>query len=161
MTDSYPAPPPPLPGQGPGPAHQLAGWWSRVGATIIDVLPIVLVAIVMTALFGDNDTSSNSASFQLSGLPFVIYLLLALAWIAYNFGVLQGGTGQSVGKKVLGTRLVAATTGEPIGFGMSFGRYFVHILDGIPCYLGYLWPLWDKENRTFADMILGTRVVKA
>jgi len=29
------------------------------------------------------------------------------------------------------------------------------------CYLGYLWPLWDAENRTFTDMILNTRVYKA
>ena len=35
------------------------------------------------------------------------------------------------------------------------------MIDGIPCYLGYLWPLWDKENRTLTDMILDTRVYKA
>jgi hypothetical protein len=44
---------------------------------------------------------------------------------------------------------------------LSVGRYFVHIVDAIPCYLGYLWPLWDSENRTFTDMILNTRVYKA
>jgi hypothetical protein len=54
-----------------------------------------------------------------------------------------------------------AGTTEPLGTGLSIGRQFVHILDSLPCLIGYLWPLWDKENRTFADMILDTRVYKA
>jgi uncharacterized RDD family membrane protein YckC len=163
MSDPYPAAPPPFPGQGPGPAsaHQLAGWWSRVGASIVDAVPSLIVLVVLTALFGNNDTTSSSASFQLTGLPFVIYLLFALGWLVYNVGVLQGRSGQSLGKRLLGIRLVAATTGQPVGLGLLIARQFVHILDALPCYLGFLWPLWDRENRTFADMILDTRVVKA
>lgn len=160
MTDPYPTPPSsPDPGQGAGGTY--ASWLSRVGAVIIDALPTAIVFGVLTALFGDNETTSNSFSFQLSGLPFLVYVLFALAWMVYNVGILQGRTGQSVGKKVLGIKLVHAATGKPVGVGLSIGRYFVHILDSIPCGLGYLWPLWDKENRTFADMILDTRVVKA
>ncbi|MDF1705752.1 MAG: RDD family protein [Aeromicrobium sp.] len=53
-----------------------------------------------------------------------------------------------------------AQTGRPLGFGLSFARQIVHVVDAIPCYLGFLWPLWDRENRTFADMMLSTRVVK-
>ena len=49
---------------------------------------------------------------------------------------------------------------ETLGTGLSIGRTIAHIIDAIPCYLGYLWPLWDKENRTFTDMILDTRVYK-
>ncbi len=28
------------------------------------------------------------------------------------------------------------------------------------CYLGYLWPLWDKKKQTFADKIFGTYSIK-
>ena len=48
-----------------------------------------------------------------------------------------------------------------IGGGLTFARQLVHVLDALPCGLGYLWPLWDRENRTFADMIMSTRVFKA
>lgn len=41
---------------------------------------------------------------------------------------------------------------------MSFVRQIVHIVDALPCYIGYLWPIGDREKRTFADMILSTRV---
>jgi uncharacterized RDD family membrane protein YckC len=44
---------------------------------------------------------------------------------------------------------------------LAIGRSFVHIIDGIPCYLGYLWPLWDAKKQTFADKIMGTVVVNA
>jgi uncharacterized RDD family membrane protein YckC len=60
-----------------------------------------------------------------------------------------------------GTRLIHQQTGQPIGGGAGIGRAFVHILDGIPCYLGYLWPLWDAKKQTFADKIMSTVVVKA
>ncbi len=45
--------------------------------------------------------------------------------------------------------------------GAAIGRAFVHIVDSIPCDIGYLWPLWDSKNQTFADKIMGTVVVNA
>jgi uncharacterized RDD family membrane protein YckC len=141
------------------PTANYASWISRVGAYIIDVLPTVIVAAVLTALFGDNETTSSSASFQLNGWPALLLFVLSLGWIAFNWGHLQGTTGQTIGKKVVGIAVHGAD-GRPLGFGLSFARYFVHILDSLPCCAGYLWPLWDKENRTFADMVMSTRVVK-
>ena len=62
-------------------------------------------------------------------------------------------------KKIAGTRLILEATGAPPGGGLGVGRYFVHILDAIPCYVGFLWPLWDSKRQTFADKILKTVVV--
>lgn len=138
-----------------------AGWWSRVGAAIIDALPNTVLFALFTALFGESSTEDSSFTFQLSGLPFVIYLVLAIGWFVYNVVHLQGTTGQTVGKKMLGIAVYGAGTRQPIGRGMSFARQLVHIVDALPCYLGFLWPLWDKENRTFADMIMGSRVYRA
>ena len=44
----------------------------------------------------------------------------------------------------------------PIGFGMSIVRQIAHIVDGLVCYIGYLWPLWDAKRQTFADKIMTT-----
>ncbi len=52
-------------------------------------------------------------------------------------------------------------TTEPLGPGLTFVRQLAHILDGIPCLIGYLFPLWDKEKRTFADMVMNSRVYQA
>jgi uncharacterized RDD family membrane protein YckC len=88
-----------------------------------------------------------------------IVYLAAFAWALYQ--AYQGGeTGQSMGKKMAGTRLAREADGQNIGGGLGIGRAFVHIVDGIPCYLGYLWPLWDAKKQTFADKILHTVVIK-
>ncbi len=42
---------------------------------------------------------------------------------------------------------------------MSFVRAILHILDALPCLIGYLWPLWDSKRQTFADKIMGTVVI--
>src|SRR4029079_662322 len=69
----------------------------------------------------------------------VIGGLTSLAFFIWNICIRQGSTGASVGKSVLAIRLVNADQ-QPIGAGWSFLRYVLHIVDAIPCYLGYFWP---------------------
>jgi uncharacterized RDD family membrane protein YckC len=153
---SYGTPPPapgyqqpgPIPGYAatPDPSLSLpfANWGSRVQSAFVDYIGAEIVAFIVYVIIhplGD------------------ILFLAAAAWGIYN-SVLGGQTGQSYGKKMAGTKLVSATTGQPIGGGMGFGRSIVHIVDGLPCYLGYLWPLWDSKRQTFADKIVGTYVLK-
>ena len=96
--------------------------------------------------------------FRISIAIGVILYLVALVWMFYN--VFQGGkSGSRWGQKIVGIRMLKETTGQPMGGGLAIGRLFVHILDGIPCYIGYLWPLWDSKKQTFADKIMGTVVV--
>ena len=139
--------PGPIPGyQQPDPSLSLpfANWGSRVVAALIDyVIPGIIADIFRL----------------ISPALGAILILVALAWTIYN-KVIEGQTGQSYGKKVAGTRLISATTGQPIGAGMAVVRWIAHIIDGLPCLLGYLWPLWDAKRQTFADKIVGTYVVK-
>ena len=148
---STPAPAPGY-GQMPAPGYQppvdnlpYANWGKRVLSGLIDYIGPGLVAWLLF----------------LAVRPLgVILYLAALAWTVYNL-VIQGQTGQSTGKRIAGTKLVLAATGQPVGVGLSIGRAFVHIIDGIPCYIGYLWPLWDSKRQTFADKILNTYVLDA
>jgi hypothetical protein len=48
--------------------------------------------------------------------------------------------------------------GQPLGVGMCFVRELAHIIDSIPCYIGYLWPIWDPRRQTFADKLCSTVV---
>jgi uncharacterized RDD family membrane protein YckC len=133
----YPPPPDDLP---------YATWGKRVVGALIDYFVPGLVAWLLF----------------LAVRPLgVILYLAALAWVAYNL-VIQGQTGQSTGKRIAGTKLVLAATGQPVGVGLSIGRYFVHVVDSIPCVpVGLLWPLWDAKRQTFADKILNTYVLDA
>lgn len=43
---------------------------------------------------------------------------------------------------------------------MAFVRKLAHLLDRFACYLGWLWPLWDEKNQTFADKVCKTVFIK-
>lgn len=85
--------------------------------------------------------------------------MICTALFIYNMVFRQGRTGQSWGKSALGIRLVSESTGHPIGPLRVFGRAIVHILDALPCYLGYLYPLVSDKRQTFADQIMKTVVL--
>ncbi len=38
-------------------------------------------------------------------------------------------------------------------------RDLAHVLDSLPFYIGWLWPLWDTKRQTFADKVVKTVVV--
>jgi len=138
-----------------------ANWLYRVASYLIDsilVAAIVWVAIIIAGVIGPVDQSGN-----LNPLSAIIELVGGLGGLAvgiWNLFIRQGRTGQSLGKQAVGTRLVSESTGQPIGALMAFVRQIAHILDGLPCYIGYLWPIWDPKAQTFADKIVGTVVVK-
>lgn len=141
-------------GQPGGP--QLASWGSRVGAALIDaalVFGIIIAALVVGLVFG-------AVSDVLGTLVIAVGYLAGIGFAFWQLWV-QGQTGQTIGKKQVGLRLLREQDGQVVGGGLSIGRYFLHVVDQIPCYVGYLWPLWDEKKQTFADKILKTVVVKA
>ena len=38
------------------------------------------------------------------------------------------------------------------------GRDLAHLLDTVALFVGWLWPLWDRRHRTFADLLVRTEV---
>jgi uncharacterized RDD family membrane protein YckC len=139
--------------------RQLANWLQRVGAYLIDYLIGALPVIVVVILVGTFSSGDSGASVQASGgLVFLAYLATFAIWV-YNRAVLQGRTGQSWGKKALNLRLVRMADGQPLGGLMCFVRDIVHVVDALPCLIGYLFPLWDARRQTFGDKIMNTVVL--
>ncbi|MFC4786043.1 RDD family protein [Nocardioides sp. MAHUQ-72] len=147
-----------------------ANWFKRVGAYLIDGLltsvagfPLwigygILIASAETTTNPDGTTTTSMEGGGASLILILIGVLTSLAFFVWNTCMKQGRTGYSIGKGVLGIKLIAEKTGQPIGAGMAFVRYLCHIVDSI-CYLGYLWPLWDSKRQTFSDKIMSTIVV--
>lgn len=174
-----PPPPPPSsvpPGYQPyaagGAAMSYASWGARVGGAILNSLSSWLFYLpAMIAFFaGPREYTECTINDEpgLCKLPtsqgwVIIAVLGAVGLVAFfvMYSKAVGKTGQFWGHRGAGVRIVDATTGGPIGAGRAFGRYFAHILDAIPCYLGFLWPLWDQKKQTFADKITGTVSVRA
>lgn len=144
MSDIPPPPPPPPPSYGaPGgpPAGPVstADIGKRFVGGLIDLIAIPVGLYVVTII--------------LAAIADVLGLLGFLAQIAYYWVYLpytEGSTGQTIGKKTQGIRTVSAETGQPVGFGMAFVRYF---LNGIICMLGWLLPLVDSQKQTLGDKV--------
>jgi uncharacterized RDD family membrane protein YckC len=151
----------------------LAGWGRRVLAYAFDsFLAIVLGSPFFVGywqLLRSLETTTNAAGepVLVSGTDvpssalglMAVGGLLYLGFYVYNWCIRQGRTGYTFGKTVVGIKLVGERSGQPIGGLLSFVRQLAHILDGLVCNLGYLWPLWDPKNQTFADKIMGTLVI--
>lgn len=126
-----------------------ANWGQRFAAKLLDSLIMLVPAYILMGIGGYN---------QIPALVIIGYLVMFGVY-AY-FIVMEGKTGQTPGKKALGIRTLREADGQVIGGGMSFARQLSHIVDALPCYLGYLWPAWDAKRQTFADKICSTIVIK-
>jgi uncharacterized RDD family membrane protein YckC len=131
------------PAGGSGPSGPRAGFWRRFAAYLIDgillAIPYVILALIVDAV-----------------LAYALYLALNIAYFGYFEG---GATGQTLGKRALGIRVIDFRTGGAIGFGRGVIRYIGKIISGIPIALGFLWMLWDREKQTWHDKIATTVVV--
>jgi uncharacterized RDD family membrane protein YckC len=148
----YGAPPPmggPAAGFGAG---NYSPWIKRVGASVVTALATSGITSVI------NNIGRNAG-----GILAVIGLLASIFGIITSIRSLiqRGHLGYTVGDRVLGQRLVRESTGAPMGSGWSvFWRAVAHLLDALPCFIGFLWPLWDSKRQTFADKVCGTVVVE-
>jgi uncharacterized RDD family membrane protein YckC len=144
--------PPPLPRYG---FPLLATYGQRVGGFLIDVgIPAGLLAVVLIAASATRDRA-------VIVIVYVLAAVVAVAFVLWNSGYQQGRSGQSLGRRALGTRLVGASSGEPVGFARAVARQVAHLLNALPLFLGYLRPLWDEQRQTFADKACSTLVVHA
>ena len=48
--------------------------------------------------------------------------------------------------------------GDAVGVWRLLARDLAHLLDTAALFVGWLWPLWDRRRRTFADLLLRTEV---
>jgi uncharacterized RDD family membrane protein YckC len=152
---------------------EFASWGRRVLGYLIDTFLLVVASIplivgyemVVADIQLRNDINGNvvvdettDVSSAAIGLV-VLGGLIALSFWVYNVVIRQGRTGYTLGKTVVGIRLIKVSTAEPMGAGWSFLRQIAHYVDNLVCYLGWLWPLWDRRNQTLADKIMNTVVI--
>jgi uncharacterized RDD family membrane protein YckC len=137
--------------------HELAEFGRRGVSWAIDwFLPYVLF------LFASSiQSSAGGVNGALGRFWGGLLQLLVLAAFIGNLVVLQGRTGQSVGKRAMGTRLAAMSRlDEPPGYGLAFGHTLASFLNFIPCGLGWFWAIWDRRNQTWGDKIASAVVVR-
>jgi len=172
----------PLPGQegyqwGASGSYPFAGFGARLGATLLDGvilgIPLGVLYAIATALFlGTSSTSTDSAgTITLTGVNggvtgiagILVFVVIVIAFLYEPLMTARKGphNGQTLGKQVVGIRIVSAG-GGPITTGQAWGRsLFRSLISGSIFYLGFLWMLWDSKQQTWHDKVANTLVVKA
>lgn len=131
----------------------LAPWTSRVGSFAVDVLPGVAVAAT-TALVTLSVPAHSVwwwVCVSIGGLAILVMLVNRL--------LLPTVTGWSLGRAAFGIAVSRRDGSAPTPWVLLL-RDLAHLLD-TASVVGWLWPLWDSQGRTFADMLLRTEVRRA
>lgn len=155
---------------------QLSGWWSRVGAQLIDILIVwVPATIVLTGLALAATAAGDGSSAEVAWLVATIvgtFLALGAHFFYAPLLMKRKGrhNGQTWGKQACGIRVIRAD-GRPMRFADAALRQIVYKSFGcivastfvplFPFILNYLWPTWDDQHRALHDMAADTRVVAA
>jgi uncharacterized RDD family membrane protein YckC len=168
---------------GGGARTDYASFGSRLGALIIDAIIVSLffVPAIVTLVAGPTELepcrveegeidpfSDEPVNAICEGPTNGTWAAaIALGGIALIGGFLYhtlmvGKSGQTIGKRVAGVRVIDANNGGVIGNGRAFGRYlFQSLISGNVCFLGYLWMLWDERKQTWHDKVVNSIVVRA
>ena len=154
--------------------YELAGWWSRVGAQLIDgliigigglVILVILGSVASIGFFDDDETGVGALIVGLMLWTIAITIVALL----YAPLMMSRTNGKTLGRMAVGIRVMRAD-GGPMTFGFAMLREVAvkallfgilgSITAGIANLLDCLWPLWDDENRALHDFVVNTRVVK-
>jgi uncharacterized RDD family membrane protein YckC len=190
--DGTPGHPAPSYGTGGRPARDpaLAEWWQRLLARLVDdLILVVLTSPVWIAgllpLFrrvqrlasqypdlsqpAAAQAFNDSVSQMMAGMVGTFLLIGAgIGVISFGYDWLQHGLwGQTIGKRVMGTKVVTADTRSPISGQAACGRAAVYALvpvvpsvGGLFALINESWLLWDPRRQCLHDKAAGTVVVK-
>jgi uncharacterized RDD family membrane protein YckC len=149
-----------------------AGFASRAVAIIVDVALISLISAVviafMSLFFGLPSVQRfiDWVNSFLSGFAQVFVELTSPRFAAIFFIVTNllyfifffSTTGQTVGKAVMGLRVVTID-GKRMGFKRSFLRTLCYTISLAPLGLGFIWVLGEDRRRAWHDKIAHTYVL--
>lgn len=151
---------------------EYAGFGERFIAFIIDALIMAAIFIVLylpfALLMGDNGSGGkvdvdffflNVSLRTGSRAETVIVMSLGiLVFFAYPIILLQWNQ-RTLGMRLFALRLVGEK-GDDARFWAVAARVLAAIISALVIYIGYLWALFDKDNRTWHDIIARTCVIK-
>jgi uncharacterized RDD family membrane protein YckC len=130
----------------------------RILATIVDGLIFGGLYAVMVLLFG-SISSVGFADWN-GSLPVLPTLLYGVIVVLYYI-LLEGYLGQTVGKMLLGIKVVREDNGEVPGLGGATIRTLLRIVDGLFSYLvAFISVLISGKNQRLGDMAAHTLVVR-
>ena len=132
----------------------------RIGALILDSVLFGIVFVAVGLVSGGGSSGHGHVGVRLSGGALLAYLVV---WFAY-FTICEGVTGQTLGKRMLGIRVVSET-GAAAGLGQAATRNLLRLVDALPVLyivgLVSIFATGRGRRQRVGDLAARTRVVTA
>jgi uncharacterized RDD family membrane protein YckC len=159
MTQPQPAATPYGPGYGAQATTQLAGFWRRLVAYIIDAVIVGIASGIVERIIAAIVRSTGADTTGIGVRGGLISLIIGLLY----FGYLWSRNGQTVGYMAMGMRLVRAD-GGPITFVLGAVRYFLIYLSFALCLIPAIISAFmiglGGRKQAIHDLIVGTLVFR-
>jgi uncharacterized RDD family membrane protein YckC len=142
-----------------------AGFWLRLGAFAIDLVLLVFTALIFGGIAFAANTfvpphPESLADYLYGALVLMVLIgsaLVAVSTFLLYFPLLEGRFGQTLGKRLLGLR-VLKEGGLPIGFREAFLRRLSYYFDFLP--VDALFIFFNAKRQRAFDIIARTIVVQ-
>lgn len=134
---------------------------NRIAATTVDV--IILAVVFLLFLIAGELTAGDGSGYWLPSLTTVIdqaipYFLVLFALCFGYFTLFHFLTGQTPGKMLCALRVESAN-GTPLKFSQAFLRSIGGLFALLPCGLGYLSVLVNRQGRGWNDRFADSRLI--
>ena len=149
----------------PASESPLASRWSRLGASLIDGLTIMIFTVPAMYLTGAFDNISKGTqpsteyNIALAALALVVFFILNIKLLMKN--------GQTIGKMALGIKIVDLDGNLPGMKKHLLKRYAVYFIPGQVPVIGQLFSfvnilfIFGKQKRCIHDYFAGTKVINS
>lgn len=135
---------------------ELAGFWSRCAAHLIDVLLIAAVCWGISYIIGRIATRED----PFHSMPILLYTFFSLAGgtsLLY-FPFMWKGRGQTLGKIALGIRVIR-TDASPLSLESSLIRWLGYIISWATLFTLFIWVAFDGKRQGIHDKMADTYVI--
>jgi len=144
------------------------GFWRRLEAYLIDVVPIVLGTATVFYLFLGFGQTWQAHRAEPGNLQAHAQFLVErnrirdsafLVWLIYCTLMEASASQGTLGKRVARIRVVGPD-GRRLTLARSLRRNLAKLVSYLPCGLGFLWVAFSKDKRGWHDVIAKTEVVE-
>lgn len=128
----------------------------RCGALLIDYILIIsppVISLLINRWYGEDGARLLSNSITNAG--WLIMILLAVT----NFLIFPLVSGQSLGKKLTGIRIVNRNGYAPQIWALALRHSIGYLLTALTFGLGFLFSMFNAKGRALHDLLAGTIVI--
>ena len=132
--------------------YEYAGFWIRLGASIIDNLIIMVALVPIGMLMGWNSMYSS----EMTSTADWLWQILMAAFCVFCWVKFAG----TPGKRLLRLKVLDERTGENVTVGQGIIRYIGYFPAVLVLFIGLIWVAFDPKKQGWHDKMAKTVVVR-